>query len=88
MIDHDEDCIERCPFDAAGEKCRIMHGCALCSSRSEPTYDESSEYFDTQIEADAFVAGLTYGDEPQYVFIRFEEHGRKVIFRDKYADPY
>jgi len=30
--EHEEDCIESCPFEGSGEKCRILHACRACET--------------------------------------------------------
>jgi hypothetical protein len=60
-------------------------------SEREPEYDFEKETFGTEPEADAFIDGLTYGDEPQYVVDHVEPTDSGlfiVVFRDKYAEPY
>lgn len=33
---HTEECIDLCPFELTGEKCRIMHSCEYCSDKPTP----------------------------------------------------
>ena len=68
MTRHDEECIENCPFEDSGEKCRIMHSCERCSSeRTQLDLPGNIKTLD-----EAYIAGEIAGQDKAIALI--EEH--------------